>query len=51
MPKYEVLSPIKVGGEIIKGGEVELSAKAAAAAVARKELREVKAAKEEKPAK
>lgn len=27
MPKYKVLSPVKVNGEIIKSGEVELAAK------------------------
>ena len=51
MPKFRVLSPIKVGDETVTEGEVELSAKHAAAALARGELeavREAKPAKDDK---
>ncbi|MFC3716808.1 hypothetical protein ACFONC_11665 [Luteimonas soli] len=51
MPKYKVLSPIKVGKKIERTGEVEMSAGDAADALARGELELVKEAKAKDPKK
>lgn len=48
MPTYKVLSPIKANGKITRDGQVELTARAAAAAVERGELELLKEAKPSK---
>lgn len=45
MPQFLINSPIKHGGKIRRDGEIELTAKAAASAVARGELEPLRESK------